>query len=56
MSTTRRKRRLLFVLQLLVAGLAASILMPGCNTVEGVGEDIEATGDALEGAADDDAD
>lgn len=34
-----------------VAGLLMTYTI-GCNTVEGVGEDIEAGGDAIEDAAD----
>jgi predicted small secreted protein len=34
--------------------LSAMILaLPACNTVEGAGEDIEATGDAISDTADD---
>lgn len=29
-------------------------LIGGCNTIEGAGEDIEATGEAIDDAADDD--
>lgn len=36
---------------LLVAALFMTFTV-GCNTVEGVGEDIEAGGDAIEDAAD----
>lgn len=32
--------------------LAVSVLFCGCNTVEGVGEDIEEGGDRIEDAAD----
>lgn len=40
--------RQLWVLLVGFLGLAAA----GCNTVEGVGEDIEAAGDAIEDSAD----
>lgn len=33
---------------------AAAVCVPGCNTVEGAGEDIEAAGEAISDAADDD--
>lgn len=39
----------LFVATLLV-GFASAL--PACNTVEGAGEDIEGTGDAIKDAAD----
>ncbi len=37
----------------LVAALfGASVSLAGCNTAEGVGEDVEEAGDAIEEAAD----
>jgi predicted small secreted protein len=42
-------RRLMMVLA--VAGFSAAALA-GCNTVEGAGEDIESTGDAMQDSAD----
>lgn len=37
-----------------IAALALSALpLAGCNTTEGIGRDIEATGDAIEDAASD---
>lgn len=41
--------RKLFLLALIAAGLTAA----ACNTVEGVGQDVEAAGDAVEDAAND---
>lgn len=32
---------------------AIALAVAGCNTVEGVGEDVEATGEALDEAAED---
>jgi predicted small secreted protein len=32
--------------------LASTILLSGCNTAEGVGEDVEAAGDKVEDAVD----
>jgi predicted small secreted protein len=32
--------------------LAATLLLAGCNTVEGAGKDVKATGQAVEKAAD----
>jgi predicted small secreted protein len=32
--------------------LAAMLLLSGCNTVEGAGKDVKATGQAVEKAAD----
>lgn len=37
------------LMTLLIAGL----VLTGCNTMEGLGEDIQRAGDALEGAAND---
>lgn len=45
-----RKLTLLLCLGLLTAAFLA---LSGCNTVEGVGKDIEATGSGLSNAADD---
>jgi predicted small secreted protein len=39
------------VLELILIGLL-SMFMAGCNTIEGVGEDIEEGGDRIEDAAD----
>lgn len=36
----------------LIAAAAHLILLAGCNTIHGVGEDVEAAGDALQDAAD----
>lgn len=33
--------------------IAAGLVSAGCNTTRGVGQDIEATGDAIEDAAED---
>ncbi len=39
---------------LIIAGMGASAaLLTACNTTEGVGEDIEAAGDAIDDAAED---
>jgi predicted small secreted protein len=43
-------------LLLVVAGLWMAVGMTACNTVEGMGEDIEDTGDAISGAAEGAAD
>lgn len=40
------------LLTLLASGFTISVV--GCNTVEGVGRDVEDLGDAIEDAADDD--
>lgn len=42
--------RLLCTLALLTA---ATFALPACNTVEGAGEDIQATGDAISDTAED---
>lgn len=36
---------------LLMATIAAILMLTACNTIEGVGEDVEATGDAVSDAA-----
>jgi predicted small secreted protein len=41
--------KVLYLLALILMGFA----MSACHTTRGVGQDIEATGDAIEGAADD---
>ena len=41
--------RKLFLLALIAAGLSTA----ACNTVEGVGQDVEAAGDAVSDAAND---
>jgi predicted small secreted protein len=33
--------------------MTGALSVSGCNTIEGVGEDIEATGDAIDDAAED---
>ncbi|MGF1609908.1 MAG: entericidin A/B family lipoprotein [Kiloniellales bacterium] len=33
--------------------LAATVTLPGCNTMEGAGKDIEAAGDAISDTAED---
>lgn len=38
-------------LNLLLALFAVPLLLAACNTVEGAGQDIEATGDAIEDTA-----
>ena len=44
-------------LNIFLAGLAALALgVTGCNTTRGVGQDIEAAGDAIEDAAEDASD
>ena len=40
-----------FILAFAVASFSAAALA-GCNTVEGAGEDIESTGDAIQDSAD----
>jgi predicted small secreted protein len=39
--------------KLLLPFLAATLLVSACNTVAGVGRDLEAAGTAVKGAADD---
>ena len=46
----RNKLARLFVLGTFLTGL---VLTAACNTVEGVGRDVEALGDTIEDAADD---
>ena len=42
------------IMALVIAGMGASAaVMTACNTTEGVGEDIEAAGDAIDDAAED---
>ena len=36
---------------LLIAALALPLFLVGCNTVSGIGEDVEAAGDAIEKSA-----
>lgn len=36
-----------------LCGVAGVSMLSACNTTEGVGEDIEAAGDAIDNAADD---
>lgn len=36
--------------------LAGTLVLSGCNTMEGAGKDIEAAGDAISDSADDTAD
>ncbi|MEE2878961.1 MAG: entericidin A/B family lipoprotein [Pseudomonadota bacterium] len=36
---------------LLLATMVAILTLTACNTIEGVGEDVEATGDAVSDAA-----
>ena len=38
-------------ISLLAAGLLSLVALSGCNTIEGLGKDIEASGEALEDAA-----
>jgi len=35
----------------LIASLAVLLLLTGCNTVAGMGKDIQKAGDSIEGAA-----
>jgi len=49
-------KRTVFVAVCAVGGAAsggALMVLGGCNTTEGVGEDIEAAGDAIDDAAED---
>jgi len=52
MHRTDWKRQLLILALTLFAGSSA-LTLTGCNTTEGVGEDIEDAGDAIGDAADD---
>jgi predicted small secreted protein len=36
---------------LLLAALGAGLLVSGCNTIQGMGRDLSAAGDAVTGAA-----
>ncbi len=45
-------KRLLVTLAISASVLGTAAGLAGCNTVEGVGEDIEAGGDAIQDAAD----
>lgn len=51
--TEEARRRLAMAGAIAVCGGALAAGMYGCNTTEGVGEDIEATGDAIDDAAED---
>ncbi len=46
----------LVLLAALCSALAAPLALSGCNTTEGVGKDVSATGDALSDAAEDASD
>lgn len=37
----------------ILLALCAALALAGCNTMEGFGRDVSATGDALEGTAED---
>ncbi len=39
------------MLKTLIAAIAAAWLLAACNTIEGVGKDIQKAGETLEGAA-----
>jgi predicted small secreted protein len=41
----------LFSLVMIVLALAGAALLPGCNTVRGVGQDVQQAGGAIERAA-----
>jgi predicted small secreted protein len=49
---TIERRRLMKLLTALIAGALLTVLT-GCNTIEGAGKDVRATGAAVERAADD---
>ena len=51
-STCDLRRLILAALGIASLGLSG-IAMTGCNTTEGVGEDIEAVGDAIDDTAED---
>jgi entericidin B len=38
---------------MLIAATAAALLVAGCNTIEGLGRDVQAAGSAVTGAASD---
>jgi predicted small secreted protein len=46
-----RSMRKMFRLAMMLGALAAVVGATGCNTVHGVGEDIEAAGDAISKSA-----
>ena len=50
MSSTSSKNLRVMLLSLIAVGFA-SISLTGCNTTAGIGKDIEAAGDAIEGKA-----
>ena len=45
-------KHLMTRLTLLTAFVASAALLPGCNTIEGAGEDISDAGDAISDSAD----
>lgn len=45
-------RRWLTALMLALSALAVPIVLSGCNTMEGAGEDIQEGGEAVQDAAD----
>ena len=44
------KKRIRGLIALFIIALSTAVVS-ACNTVEGVGEDVESTGDAIQGAA-----
>jgi len=52
MRIDREEARRDLLMALLIAGMSAAT-MTACNTTEGVGEDIESAGDAIDDAAED---
>lgn len=51
MDTTNSFRRIFAALLFSILGVTA-VALTACNTTEGFGRDVEATGDAIEDAAD----
>jgi predicted small secreted protein len=48
----RRDQRLLVLSWVLLAAFTALTLLTGCNTVRGIGQDVENAGDAVKDAVD----
>jgi predicted small secreted protein len=51
METESRLKRVL-IAAIITVGVTAITAAPGCNTIDGAGEDIESGGEAIQDAAD----
>ena len=49
---TSRTMRLGGIILAVIAFVASLAVLPACNTVEGVGQDVQAAGEGIEDAAD----